>query len=149
MENFRDLRDWLNQVKEIGELKVINEETDWNEELAAITYMAAKKQGSPALLFEKIKGYPEGFRILTNILGTSLSRIALSLGLPLNLSTLDMISRTKEIYKNRIPPQVVNKKNAPVNENIVMGEDVDLYLFPAPKMWPIYRYRGYCDHEGP
>jgi hypothetical protein len=29
MENFKDLRDWLNQVKEIGELKVIDEETDW------------------------------------------------------------------------------------------------------------------------
>ena len=147
MENFKDLRDWLNQVKEIGELKVINEETDWNEELTAITYMAAKKKGSPALLFEKIKGHPEGFRILTNILGTSLNRIALSLGIPLNLSILDMISRTKEIYKNRIPPQVVNKKNAPVNENILMGKDVDLYLFPAPKMWPLDggRYIGTGD----
>ena len=115
MENFSDLRDWLNKVKKIGELKVINEEIDWDEELAAITYMAAKEKGSPALFFEKIKGSPEGFRVLTNILGSSLNRIALSLGLPLNLSSIEMIRKTKDIFNNRIPPQVVNKEKAPVN----------------------------------
>src|SRR4030042_6190908 len=147
MENFRDLRDWLNKVKEIGELKVINEETDWDEELAAITYMAAKQKGSPALLFEKIKGYPEGFTALTNILGSSLNRIALSLGLPLNLSAIDMIRKTKDIYNHRIPPQVVHKEKVPVNENILTGKEVDLFLFPAPKMWPLDggRYIGTAD----
>ena len=44
MGNYRDLRDWLKRVEEIGEVKVIDEEVDWNEELTAITYMAAKKK---------------------------------------------------------------------------------------------------------
>lgn len=147
MEGFRDLRDWLNKAQEIEELRIIQEEVDWNEELAAITYMAAKKKGSPALLFEKIKGFSEGFKVLTNILGSSLRRIALTLGLPLDLSPIDMIRQTKDVYKRRIPPQVVEKGEAPVNENIIMGKDVDLYLFPAPKMWPLDggRYIGTGD----
>ena len=147
MRKLRDLRDWLKKVEEMGELQLINEEVDWNEELSAITYMAAKKKGSPALLFNKIKEYPEGFRILSNILGSSLNRIALSLGLPPNLSAIDMIEQTKDIYKKKIPPQIVDEKEAPVNENIVMGDDVDLYLFPAPKMWPLDggRYIGTGD----
>jgi len=147
MVNFRDLRDLLRKVDEIGELKVIREEVDWNEEVAAITYMAAKKKGSPALYFEKIKGYPEGFKVLTNVLGSSLNRIALSLGLPPNLSAINMIRETKDIFKRSIPPEVIDKEKAPVNENIVMGDDVDLYLFPAPKMWPLDggRYIGTGD----
>jgi UbiD family decarboxylase len=147
MEGFRDLRDWLNKVQEMGELKTIQEEVDWNEELAAITYMAAKKKGSPALLFEKIKGYPKGFKVLTNILGSSLRRIALTLGIPLDLTAMNMIRETKDIYKGSLPPEVIDKEKAPVNENIIKGEDVDLYLFPAPKMWPLDggRYIGTGD----
>ena len=147
MGNFRDLRGWLKKVEEINELNVIQEEVDWDEELSAVTYMAGKENGSPALLFENIKGYPEGFRVLSNILGSSLRRIALTLGLPMNLSTMDMIRQTKEIYKRPIPPDVIDKEKALVNENIVMGKDVDLYAFPSPKMWPLDggRYIGTGD----
>jgi UbiD family decarboxylase len=93
MANYRDLRDWLKMVEEIGELEVIREEVDWSEELTAITYMAGKKKGSPALLFENIKGYPKGYRVLSNILGSSLRRIALTMGLPLELPALEMIRK--------------------------------------------------------
>ena len=147
MEIYSDLRDWLTKVKEIGELKLINEEIDWDEEMAAVTYMVAKEKASPALLFEKTKGYPEGFRVLSNILGSSLNRIALSLGLPLNLSAMEMIRKTKDLFNHKIPPQRVHKEKAPVNENILMGKEVDLSLFPAPKMWPLDggRYIGTGD----
>jgi len=147
MGNFRDLRDWLEKAEKIGELKTIKEEVDWNEELTAITYMVAKKEGSPALLFEKIKGYPEGHRVLSNILGSSLRRIALTFGLPVDLSTMDMIKEARDIYKKPIPPEVIDKGQAPVNENIVKGDDVNLFDFPAPKMWPLDggRYIGTGD----
>jgi UbiD family decarboxylase len=147
MGGFKDLRDWLNKVEEVGDLKVIREEVDWDEELSAIVYMAAKQEGAPALLFKKIKGYPEGPAVLSNILGSSLKRIALTLGLPSNLSVIEMIKRTKDVYFKQIGPQIVDKGKAPVNENIKMGDDVDLYAFPAPKMWPLDggRYIGTAD----
>jgi UbiD family decarboxylase len=147
MGGFSDLRDWLERVEEDGGLKKINEEVDWNEELSAITYMVAKEKGSPALLFEKIKGHPHGYRVLSNILGSSTRRIALTLGLPLDLSTMDMIQSTKDIFKKRIPPRVIEDKDAPVNETILTGKDVDLNRFPVPKFWPLDggRYIGTAD----
>jgi len=75
MESFKNLRDWLKEIEKMGELKTINEEVDWDEELSAITYMVAKNHGSPALLFENIKDYPQGYRVLSNIFGSSLRRI--------------------------------------------------------------------------
>src|SRR5512139_750022 len=128
MEKFTDLRDWLDKVREMGELKTITEEVDWDEELAAITYMAAKEKGGPALLFENVKGSPKGFRTLSNILGSSHRRIALTLGLSVDLPPIELIRRTKDFYKTRIPPQTVDKKEAPVNENIVTEKNINLFL---------------------
>ena len=76
MVGWNDLREWLKEVEKIGELARITEEVDWDEELSAITYLVGKKIGGPALLFETIKGYPKGNRVLSNILGSSLNRIS-------------------------------------------------------------------------
>lgn len=147
VSNFRDLRVWLKKVEDIGELHIIDKEVDWDEELAAITYMAAKKKESPALLFENIKGYSQGYRVLSNILGSSLNRIALSMGLPVNLSTMQLIKGAREAYKNPVPPEEISRVDAPVNENVLMGDDIDLFDFPSPKMWPLDggRYIGTGD----
>ena len=42
---------------------------------------------------------------------------------------------TKDIYKKRIPPRQISDTEAPINENIYHGEDIDVTMFPAPKMW--------------
>jgi 4-hydroxy-3-polyprenylbenzoate decarboxylase len=135
MVEWNDLRGWLKEVQNIGELVDIETPTSWDEEISGITYIVGKQKGAPALLFDNIKGYPKGYRVLTNILGSSLNRIALALGLPLNLSVLDMIRMTKDIYKKKIPPKIVNEDSAPVNENIIMGDAIDITKFPALKMW--------------
>jgi len=147
MGHYRDLRDWLKQVEAIGELRTVKEEVDWEEELTAVTYMVGKEKGGPALLFENVKGYGDGKRVLSNILGSSLRRIALACGLPTELSTMELIQKTRNLYQNPIPPEIIDPKAAPVNENIVAGADVDLYQFPAPKMWPLDggRYIGTGD----
>ncbi|MCH7979381.1 MAG: UbiD family decarboxylase, partial [Acidobacteria bacterium] len=79
----RDLRRWLQQVEQMGELQVISQELDWNEETSALNYMVAQQEGAPALLFEKLKDTTPGFRTLHNLFGTSKDRIALAFGLPL------------------------------------------------------------------
>src|SRR5208337_696694 len=144
---WNDLRDWIAEVEKIGELARINEPTDWDEEISGITYLTGKKIGGPALLFDNIQGYPKGFRVLSNILGSSLNRIALALGLPLNMSTIDMIRATKNIYKGRIPAKEVDARSAVVNENVITGDKIDVTMFPALKMWPHDggRYIGTAD----
>jgi hypothetical protein len=47
----RDLREWLQRVEAIGELKRIKIEVDRDEEMSAVAYMAGQTVGSPALLF--------------------------------------------------------------------------------------------------
>jgi 4-hydroxy-3-polyprenylbenzoate decarboxylase len=74
----KDLRDWLRRVEELEDLKRLDG-ADWNLEIGCTTTLNWKKRG-PALLFDKIKGYPEGYRVLTGALLTA-SRIAITLGL--------------------------------------------------------------------
>src|SRR5688500_12082369 len=59
-----DLRLWIEQVRELGELREVRG-ADWNLELGAISELNVKKDVPPALLFDEIKGYPRGFRVLT------------------------------------------------------------------------------------
>lgn len=143
----RDLRDWLSAVEEAGELHRVKEQVDWDEEMAAITYMVGKMPKSPALLFENIKGYSPDHRVLLNMLGSSSDRIALALRLPTGLSITELIQLTRERIGRRIPPRIVSAPEALVNENVIVGDKVDVREFPAPKMWPLDggRYIGTAD----
>ncbi len=77
---WRDLREWLELVERAGQLKRIKAEVDPREELSAITYMAARAEDAPALLFEKLAGDRFGARVLSNMLGASKERYALAVG---------------------------------------------------------------------
>src|SRR3989304_10310007 len=75
----RDLRTWLKQVEELGELQVITQEMDSCEETSALNFMVGQQEGSPALLLENIQNAPPGFRALYNLFGTSKERVAAAL----------------------------------------------------------------------
>jgi len=146
----QDIREWLDRSEGIGELLQIDQSVDWNEEMSAITYLVAKQDPSPAILFENPKGYedsPVGARMLWNILGPSSKRIALTIEEPPETPTLELIRRLKDKMKNRIPPREVPEAEAPVYENHQIGQDVDLGLLPIPKHWPLDggRYAGTAD----
>ena len=77
-----DLRDWLARVEALGELVRVHAPVNRDEEMSAISYLVAKQQPSPAVLFESASGFEKtapGVRLLWNILGPSLRRIALTL----------------------------------------------------------------------
>ena len=133
----RDLRSWLQQVEQMGELQVISQELDWNEETSALNYMVAQQEGAPALLFEKLKDAAPGFRTLHNLFGTSKERIALTFGLPLGTPLRELIHRVRTNFRRKLPPTVVSGDSAVVNENVIEGKQVDITMFPAPKMWPL------------
>ena len=80
-----DLRQWLSRVEELGELVCVDQPLDPIEEMGAVTYLVAKQTPSPAVLFERPKGFessPLGARLLWNILGPSMRRTALTHGIP-------------------------------------------------------------------
>jgi len=143
----RDLREWMARVEQLGELKRITREVDWDEEMGAITYLVGKQEGGPALLFENIKGYPKGTRSLWNPFGSSRRRIAVALEEDPEMPMMDLIRATMKKLHRAIPPREVAAEDAPVNENVLTGADVDLYKFPAPRHWPLDggRYLGTAD----
>ena len=49
----KDLRQWIDQLDEKGELKSISAEVDWDEEIGAITREVSSRNG-PALLFKNM-----------------------------------------------------------------------------------------------
>jgi UbiD family decarboxylase len=146
----KDLRDWIARVDAMGEFLRIKQPVDCNEEMSAIGYLVAKQTPSPAILFECAKGYeksPVGAKLLWNILGPSLRRIALTLEEPPDTPTLELIRRVKEKLKQRKVPREVARKDAPFFENSKTGKDIDLDELPIPKHWPLDggRYAGTAD----
>jgi UbiD family decarboxylase len=143
----RDLREWLQLVEQLGQLQRISAPADRDEEMGAITYIAHQTLNAPTLLFENIKGCPPGFRALWNPIGSSIDRFALAIGEPTGLTAMDMIQRCKTRFSQTLAPVVVDSASAPVNQNHMRGDDIDIRLFPASKHWPRDggQYIGTCD----
>ena len=76
---WRDLREWLDLVEGIGELKRVNGASS-EEDVGAITEMLERYEDSPCVLFDRLPGFEPGCRVLSNALGTR-RRHALTLGL--------------------------------------------------------------------
>jgi 4-hydroxy-3-polyprenylbenzoate decarboxylase len=122
-----------------GELIRITNEVDWNMEAGAITRRAmeigrgrsVKDGGQPAILFEKIKGYPAGFTILGNI-ATNFKQAAIILGHP-NPDKATVPELQEAVMDGMEHPQKpVLVKDGPCKENKAFGDDCNLYKFPAP-----------------
>ncbi len=134
--SWRDLRDWLALLEQHHQLMHITREVDPNEELAAITFMATRSGDAPAFLFENLKGNTSDARILSNMLGASKERYALAVGIDPALGIREMITATRGLMRNRIPPTHIPKDKAPVNEIVLRGDDIDLTKLPVPVFWP-------------
>ena len=60
-----DLRGWLQLVEAAGQIRQIDASVDPDEELAAITFMAARMPAAPALMFNNLVGNRSDARVLT------------------------------------------------------------------------------------
>ena len=129
--SYKDLRDWLGQVDEMGELARVPG-ADWDLEIGALTEVAARGPTAPAILFDHIKDYPAGYRVLVGMI-ESLKRAALTTNLPVEVRRNEFIAMWKERLNNPklIPPQYVD--GGPVLENVFTGKQIDLLKFPVPK----------------
>jgi 4-hydroxy-3-polyprenylbenzoate decarboxylase len=130
---FNDMREFITKVEEVGACKTV-EGADWNLEIGLITEWQSSEPGNKLLVFDKIKDYPAGFRVATNLFST-IERTALALGLSPGIKRMELVKalkeKLKEGYSNLLPP--VKTENAPVKENIYLNEKVDLFKFPTPK----------------
>ena len=100
-------------------------------EIGGITEVAAALPDCPALLFDRIKGYPKGLRILT-IATTNVQRAALALGIDPTLGPFDALKAWMEVRGSLELRKPVQVDHAHFLENSDVGDTVDLSKFPVP-----------------
>jgi UbiD family decarboxylase len=133
--NFLDLREYIDALESEGELVRISKEVDWDLELSAVI-RRSYDLGAPAPLFENIKGYPRGYRILGAPVGLSskpgrtLARLAISLGFPADATFTEIVEGCTAKRRERLKPVIVD--SGPCKENIFLGNQVNLLKLPIP-----------------
>lgn len=130
---WRDTREWIERATAAGELRVVTG-ASWQEDIGAITEMLDHAEGSPCVLFDEIPGYPAGRRVIVNCSGNP-ARQAITLNLPPDAATHEGLRRFwSGVLDDFRPIPPVEVESGPVLENVLEGDDVDLYAFPTP-MW--------------
>ena len=147
---YRDLRDFIDQLEALGELKRIKQEVDPYLEVTEISDRVLR-MGGPALLFENPKG--SNIPMLTNLFGTP-RRVALGMGQQ-NTDALREVGQLMAYLKEPDPPkgfkdaleklpifkQVLNMgpkvvRKAPCQEVVLKGDEIDLTKLPVQHCWP-------------
>jgi 4-hydroxy-3-polyprenylbenzoate decarboxylase len=147
---YSDLREFIAFLEQRGELIRISQEVDPNLEMTEISDRTLRAKG-PALLFENPKGYDTP--VLCNLFGTP-ERVAMGMGQE-SVTALRDVGTLLAFLKEPEPPkglrdlwekrhdfkQVLNMpvkeiKNAPCQEIVVEGDQVDLDQLPIQTCWP-------------
>lgn len=129
---FRNLRDFMQDLSEHSELRVVNG-ADWNIEIGALTEQLVQRRDSPTVICDNIPGYPQGYRVLINALNTP-RQMAAALNFSEEIRTKRQLLEVWRKYYGRhqpVPPKWV--RSAPVMTQVDREGQVDLYKFPAPK----------------
>ncbi|MDH5446851.1 MAG: 4-hydroxy-3-polyprenylbenzoate decarboxylase, partial [Gammaproteobacteria bacterium] len=147
---YKDLRDFIAQLENKGELKRISQEIDPNLEMTEVCDRTLRA-GGPALLFENPKGH--SVPVLGNLFGTP-ERVAMGMGED-SVEALREVGKLLAFLKEPEPPkgfkdaweklpifkQVLNMapdvvKKAPCQKHVIEGDDVDLSKLPIQTCWP-------------
>jgi UbiD family decarboxylase len=129
-----DLRVWLDQVDQSGQLRAVTGASA-EQEIGEAADLLQHTENAPAVVFSDVPGYQPGMRVLVNGLG-SIDRMALALGAPMGLTKLELSQFWRERIVSRAPVPSVQVDTGPVMENVLTGEDVDVTIFPAPLWHP-------------
>ncbi|MFN3397171.1 MAG: 4-hydroxy-3-polyprenylbenzoate decarboxylase [Sulfurimicrobium sp.] len=147
---YHDLRDFIAQLEQQGELRRIAAEVDPHLEMTEICDRVLRAQG-PALLFEKPRGHT--IPVLANLFGTP-KRVAMGMGED-SVEALREVGKLLAFLKEPEPPkglkdawdklpifkQVLNMapkelSSAPCQDVLWEGKDVDLAKLPIQTCWP-------------
>ena len=100
--SYNDFRGFIEEAKNISDYRII-EGADWDGEIGALVESTAELVSQPPmLLFDKVKGYPAGFRVCS-LPYAAYRRVALALGLPLDKSKLEILRLAARKVKTAQP----------------------------------------------
>jgi len=128
---YEDFREYLEVLERAGKLHRIQKTVDPGWEIAAVARVVFQKIPAPkrpALFFEQVEGY--SIPVVGGVLGASREIYALALE-----TTVDGIAdKWTEAQSRPIRPEIVAK--GPCQENVLIGEEVDIFQFPIP-VWTV------------
>jgi 4-hydroxy-3-polyprenylbenzoate decarboxylase len=128
--DYSDLREWLRHAERIGEVKHVSG-VNWEEDIGLAAEAILRAEHGPCVVFDDIKDSPKGFRLLLNMFAGN--RRNMTLGFPDHLSKWELSDGYREAFlktPKMIPHEIVD--DGPIFENIILGSDVDVTLFPSP-----------------
>jgi 4-hydroxy-3-polyprenylbenzoate decarboxylase len=125
-----DFRDFLGELERRGQVRTV-EGADPDLEIGTLTELMCER-GGPLLLFDRIKGYPPGWRIAGKPYATPM-RAAIALGLPDDLPALDLVTAWMAKIADYRPVPPVEVSSGPLLQNVLEDEAVDLTRFPVPR----------------
>jgi len=147
---YKDLRDFIDQLEKLGELRRVSVEVDPVLEVTEICDRTLKA-GGPALLFEKVKG--SDMPLLGNLFGTP-KRVALGMGEE-SVEALREVGKLLAQLKQPDPPKGMKDaweklpifrkvldmapkkiKGAPCQRHVREGDEVDVGKIPVQTCWP-------------
>ena len=139
MRHLKSLREFIEALDALGDVQHVDTEVDWNLEAGAVIRRCYDLQ-APAPLFTRLTGYGDtGFRLfgapgaLSAAPDSPFARIALALGLPATASGQQIVAALADARaKPGIPPVEVPREQAPCKQNVMLGDDIDLFAFPTP-----------------
>ena len=127
---FADMREFIVLLEKRGDLLRIKQEVHWDLEIGAWLHKAIRTKKQPALVFEKITGYPAGYTV-AGMLVPNTSRWALALDFPEDVSWAAMIGGIYERCRKPIDPVIVS--SGPCKDEKHTGSDCNLLEFPVPR----------------
>jgi UbiD family decarboxylase len=134
-KHFKSLRDYLNALAAMGDVREIKWEVDTNLEIGAII-RRTNEIYAPAPLFTNIRGHA-GYRVVgapfsySSLPQARMARVALALGLAPATSGPQIVEALARATNVKPIPSVV-VEDAPCHQNVLLGDSVDLMKFPTP-----------------
>ena len=145
---YKDFRGFIEAAKGVSEWRLI-EGADWNNEIGALIEATAELDERPMLLFDKIKDYPVGFR-LVSLAFANYKRTALAFGIAPGKTKLEVVRLLARKMKsgNAIPAAEV--KSSPLMENVMQGRpgrsaEIPRAPFPRRRRRALHRHRRLSD----
>jgi 4-hydroxy-3-polyprenylbenzoate decarboxylase len=126
----KDNREFIKMLQESGDLVTVEQEVDWDLEMGAIVRRVCEQQNQ-APYFKKITDYP-GFEGFGAPMATY-RRLAIAMGLEADASIPEIADEyVKRTTSEPIDPKIIDAKDAPCKENILTGDDANLFHLPGP-----------------
>src|ERR1700745_3205925 len=119
---YHDFRSFIKEAKKVIDYRLI-EGADWDGEIGALVESTAELVPQPPMLiFDKIKGYPAGFRVCS-LPYAAYKRVALALGLPTDKPKLEVLRLAARKVRSAQPIAPKEVGSSPLFENILKNTD--------------------------